>query len=84
MANLQHYIFIDKKRLIAGEKNASKIVGSMMQLLEQNIVLNGTVINYDKLIKLLGKEKYFSNEDYYIKKTEIERKKRNNEADRKK
>ena len=84
MANLKHYIFIDKKRLIAGKKNASKIVGSMKQLLEQDIVLNGTIINYDKLIKLLGKEKYYNDENYYIKRTEIERKKRNNEADRKK
>jgi len=62
--------------LVKGEFAAGKIIGSMKQLLNEEIVLNGTIINYDKLIEILGKEKYFNNSDYYIKRTEIERKKR--------
>ena len=76
---IRPYIFIDKRKLVKGEFAAGKIIGSMKQLLNEEIVLNGTIINYDKLIEILGKEKYFNNSDYYIKRTEIERKKRNND-----
>ena len=72
----KHYIFIDKKRLMAGKVTPSKIIGSMRKLLDEQIVVNNKIVTYDVLIKLLGKEKYFNNDDYYIKRTEIERKKR--------
>ena len=72
---IRHYIFIDKKRLIAGQKNASKIIGSIKELVRQNILINDKIINYDSLCKLLGEKKYYNDSNYYIRRTIIERSK---------
>ena len=71
----EYFIFIDKKKLMATEENAGKIIGSVRKLAEEKIVINGKEIKYDTLFKLLGSDKYFDNEDYYIKRTKLKRSK---------
>lgn len=71
----RHYVFIDKRKLIAEQDNPGKIIGSIKELVRQNILINGKIINYDSLYKLLGKKKYYNDENYYIKRAVIERSK---------
>jgi len=74
----EHFMFVNKKRLIAGESNPGAIYGSIREMVKENIVINNKVIKYATLFNLLGNEKYFNNEDYYIKKTEVQRSKMQN------
>ena len=71
----EYFIFIDKKKLIASEENAGKIIGSVRKLVEEKIVIKNKVLKYDTLFKLLGSDKYFDNDDYYIKRTKLKRSK---------
>ena len=83
----EHYIFIDKKKLMAAEEGASDIYGNIKEMCRrQKILINirerGKLdvwrmkeIKYDTLYKLLGKDKYFDNEDYYIKRVKLKRSK---------
>ena len=71
----EYYIFIDKKKLIASKENAGKIIGSVRKLVEEKIVIKNKVLKYDTLFKLLGSDKYFDNDDYYIKRTKLKRSK---------
>jgi len=74
----EHFIFVDKRKLIKGEANPGAIYGSIKEMVKEGIVINGKVVKYATLFNLLGNEKYFNNEDYYIKKTEVQRSKMQN------
>ena len=71
----EYFIFIDKKKLKAGLENSSKIIGSIRKLVDENIIINNKVVKYATLFNMLGSHKYFDNDDYYIKKTKLERSK---------
>jgi len=69
------FTFVNKKRLIAGEENPCMVYGSIREMTKENIIINNKVIRYATLFNLLGDNKYFNNEDYYIKKVKLERSK---------
>jgi|AntAceMinimDraft_17_1070374.scaffolds.fasta_scaffold63791_3 hypothetical protein len=87
----EFYIFINKQKLKAGEQNASNIYGSLTKLVKsERIVIEKTdnrftdkksvktLAKYQDMIDMLGDKKYLNTDDYYIKKTKLQRSKMQN------
>jgi len=75
MQKEEYFIFVDKRKLIKGEANSGAIYGSIREMAKEKIIINNKEIKYATLFNLLGSEKYFNNDDYYIKKTKLQRSK---------
>ena len=75
MADIKkHWSFLDKAKLKTDPKNAQKIFGSIMAMLDENIVLKGKLTNYNSLrnaikdTRFLNTDKYLINECEFIQK----------------
>ena len=72
----QYYIFVDKKKLEISPFKAVKIIGSITQLVRQNISIGRNVVNYTTLQRLLSYDKSYHDENYLIKRCSVETSKR--------
>lgn len=72
----QYYIFVDKRKLEISPFKAVKIIGSITQLVRQNISIGRDVVNYTTLQRLLSKCKFYNDENYLIKRCTVETSKR--------
>jgi len=68
-----HWIFINKKLLKNDPKNAVKIIGSITQLVKQNIFVKNRIVKYEWLQKKLKGKKMYADDNYVIIKKPIER-----------
>lgn len=69
----QHWVLINKKLLKNDPKNAVKIIGSITQLVKQNIFVKNRIVKYEWLQKKLKDKKMYADENYVIIKKPIER-----------
>jgi hypothetical protein len=71
----KHWVFIEKRKM-SEDINATKIFGSIKEMLSQNIKINDKILNYGELRYRLVDTRYFQNDDYLIKECEVLRSKR--------